>query len=552
MGKYFRNGKLWSGETFNQLGSRTLAAGVEGDLWQGTAATRPQPGGIQLRLISSSAQDDSVKTQRDTVTFAGTMDPATKDKWTCTLAGALDTGDIARLTLDGVNFDTECTPAIATLALRAAAVASSAMSGSYDSWKFVPGGVIDAGDVGTLVIGTNSYTFASAGGAGADAAMAAGLAAAAAADPIYPVTSFSTNLKAVKKTRGVGLAVSCSFTTDPGLNATVTTTHTVIGAASQTAWNVTDNGVSAVVAERAVAGVTAGTVASSYATDAGAASTFTAVHTVTGANADVLAVSDGTTTFSRTVLTAVLADEVAALAALINASALYVASGALGVITVDAATPGVGFTLANASTDNQTADLTVTIAHPIANGAGTGVQSVRLDYLDSAGVAQSEIVSMNGATAVLTTATDCGALLGITATAVGSTGAAVGTVDVTNVAGATVYGSIAVGATQDQAADYTVPAKRNAYVTCLCASAGAVGTLLKLYSNTNPVTGAIVSGAKFVWSASLFGTNPGEVESEVPLGPFPAGARVWLAGTNAGGCAVVGQLEGYLEPAALN
>ena len=454
MGKYFRNGRLWSQETFCALGSRTLAAGVEGDLWQGTAATRPQPAGQQLLLVSGSAQDDP--------------DTSTKDKWTCTLGGATDTGDIARLTLDGVNFDVECTPAINTLVLRCAAVATAAMSGSYDTWK----GTISGGNAaGTETItfqipgdtggdgGTDTWTYHPAAGR-TNAQMAGDLRTALGTSTLYTAGGFSTSVSLQKKTRGAGVTIA---TTADGALAT-NWTHTVTGAAGQTAWNVTGDGISAVIAERAVAGTTTGTVASSYATDAGAASTFVAVHTVTGATTQ-----------------------------------------------------------------------------------GTGIRSVRLDYLDSSGVPQSEVVALNGTTEVTTTATDIGALLGITAASVGSGGVAAGAIAVTNTTNTSTFGTIAAGKTQDQAADLTVRAGRQAFVTCVCAGAGATGTLVKLYSDASPATGLKVAGAKFVWSSSIFGANPAEVETEVPLGPFPAGARIWLAGTSAAGTDIVGQIEGYYE-----
>lgn len=550
MGFYFRNGRLWSKDTFIQQALRTLAAGVESTLWAGTAATRPTPATEQLRLVSSSLEDDNQKAERQTIVFAGTMDPATKDKWTSTVAGAINTGDVARLALNGVNFDTEVTPALNTLILLSAEVATSAMSGTWDAFKFVFGGAIDAGDIASLVVGTNTYSFTSAGGAGADAAMAAGLAAAAAADPDYTFTSFSSTLKATKKVRGVGGSVSCTFTTDPGLNATVTATHTVTGVAGQTAWNVTSNGVSAVIAEHATAGVTADTVSSLYAVDPGANSSFTAVHTTTGAAADVLATSDGTTTFSRTVLTAVLADEVAALAALIDASPNYVASSVGGTITVDAPEGAPAFTFTNNSfQDHQTMDMTCTVTTVIGSGGGTGIRTVRVDYLDGNGIRQHEDVSLNGTTAVLTTATTVKAILGVTALTVGSGGGAAGTISITNLANTSTFEQIPIGACLSQSAAYVVPAGRNAYVTELLVSASLVATTVKLKSDCNPATGLVVVGASFDWLTVLAGTTPEDVEAFVPVGPFPAGAKLWLTGRNAAQTDCQGALQGYLEPA---
>jgi len=660
MGKFYRNGRLWSADTFKFNGTRTLAAATESDLWSGTATTRPTPSGQQLRVVSSSIEDDASKAERQTITIAGTMDPtkpkiveitvagtmqpATFDKWTCTLAGGVNTGDIARLTLNGTNFDTEVTPALNTLVLLSAEVATSGNSGTWDIWKVVPGGTLDNGDEITLTIPGSAAPFVVTIGGGILTAtnVATELKNAVNADGTcpYSASSFNANLTLTKKVRGAGITPTCTWTTDPGLDATVTVTHEVTGVAGQSAWTCTTDGVSAVIAEHATAGVTADTVASSYAVDGGAASTFVAVHTITGeaadiaaftvdgtsfshtivtgndatavalalknalngqtiggklfaasaagpvitvtgplattytvvntcvntqaggvalsctpnttqanANADILAVSDGTTTFSRTVLTAVLADEVAALAALIDASASYTATALAGVITVNAPEGAAAFAFVNASTDNQTADLTVTIATVIAAGGGTGIRTLRIDYLDALGVRQSETVTMNGTTAVLTTATDIGALLGLTAATVGSNGSAVGTVSVTNVGNTTTFGGLAIGTNQDDAAAFTVPAGLRGYVTKVAASAGATATTVKLCSDTNPATGTVVNGAKFVWASALFGTTPEDIDPCVPWGPFPAGAQVWLTGTSAGGAACQGSMEGYNEPA---
>lgn len=524
-------------------------------MWAGTAATRPVPAAEQLRIVSSSTEDDAVKAQSGEITIAGTMDPITTDEWNCTLTGPLDNWDVARLTLDGVNYDTMINPAIGTLIALAAEIHAAAMGGTFDTWVVTIGAAgLDANDVVEVVVpgaAASPYVY-TVQPADTAALVVTGLKALVDADggATYTAAAVGSSLILQKSTRGVGAAVSASWTTDANADATVAAYHAVTGVAGQAAWTVTDNGVSVVRCLRATPGATAGTVASSFFVDTGGANTFTAVHTVTGAAADVLAVTDGTTTYTRTVATAVLADEVAALAAAINADAAYVASSVAGVITVTAAVPGVAFTFVDGSTDNQTADLSVTIDNTslMLNGAGTGLRTVRLDYLDANGIAQAEVVTLNGTTAVTTTATDATAILGVSALTLGSNGSAVGTVSVTNVGNTSTFEVIPAAACASASAAYKVPAARQSYVTKVAASAGAVATTVKLCSDTNPATGAIVNGATFVWSSAIFGTTPEDIGPNVPWGPFPAGAKLWLQGLSAAGTACQGSLEGYNTP----
>lgn len=555
MGHFFRAGRLVSADTFRQSGTRTLAAATESDLWDGAAATRPWPAAEQLRIVSTSAEDDNVKTQSGTITIAGTMDPILTDEWDCVAAGAVDNGDIARLTLNGVHFDVIVSPAIANLAALVGAVADAAMLGSFDVWSVLPGGTLDAGDIITLTVpgaAASPYTY-TVQALDTPALVSAGLKALVDADggATYTAAVSGSYLFLDKVARGAGAAITCTWTTDPGLDATATVAHVITGVAAQTDWTVTDDGVDTVNCLETVPGVTVGTVACSYTVDPGVDSTFVAGHTVTGADPDVLEVSDGATSFSRTVATAVLADEVAALAALINADAAYVASAIGGVITVSAAVPGVGFTFTDNSTDLQTADLSVVIDNTanMANGGGTGLRTLRIAYLDGTGAEQVETVTMDGLTPVLTTATDVTAIQSVTGITFGSTGAAVGAVSIKDVAAAVIFGTVDATQTQEESATYRIPLRKKGWVVSLDLSAGAVATTVKLKSDCNPATGAVVSGATFTWGQAIVGTDPASVTPAAPWGPFPAAAKVWLTGTSAAGTACSGAINGYLEPA---
>jgi len=181
--------------------------------------------------------------------------------------------------------------------------------------------------------------------------------------------------------------------------------------------------------------------------------------------------------------------------------------------------------------------------------AGTGLQTLRIAYLDANGAEQVETVSMNGTTPVLTTATDVTAINSITGASFGSTGAAVGAVSVKDLAAAVIFGTVSAALTQDDAACYRVPVRKKAYIASLDLSAGAVATTVKLKSDCNPATGAVQAGATFVWGTAVVGTDPVTVTPATPWGPFPAAAKIWLTGTSAAGTVCQGSMNGYLEPA---
>jgi hypothetical protein len=70
--------------------------------------------------------------------------------------------------------------------------------------------------------------------------------------------------------------------------------------------------------------------------------------------------------------------------------------------------------------------------------AGTGAQRVRLDFITTDNVLVFEELDLDGVTPVLTTATNITDIIDFHSVQVGSTGAAVGTIDVTDVAGPSV------------------------------------------------------------------------------------------------------------------
>lgn len=105
--------------------------------------------------------------------------------------------------------------------------------------------------------------------------------------------------------------------------------------------------------------------------------------------------------------------------------------------------------------------------------AGTGVQKVRVSYLDTDYSAQTQVIDMNGQTAVALTDTTILRVNSLRATQVGTGGVAAGTITCRLVgAPATVYRAIVAGYTRGRGATYTVPLGKTLYLTSIAVSSG--------------------------------------------------------------------------------
>jgi len=105
--------------------------------------------------------------------------------------------------------------------------------------------------------------------------------------------------------------------------------------------------------------------------------------------------------------------------------------------------------------------------------AGTGVQKVRVSYLDTDYSAQTQIISMAGATPVALTDTTILRVNALRATQVGAGGVAAGLITCRLVGGAaTIYRSISLGNTRGRGATYTVPLGKMLYLTSIAVSSG--------------------------------------------------------------------------------
>jgi hypothetical protein len=104
--------------------------------------------------------------------------------------------------------------------------------------------------------------------------------------------------------------------------------------------------------------------------------------------------------------------------------------------------------------------------------AGTGVQKVRVSYLDGDYSAQSEVLSLSGGTPVPLTDTTILRVNSIRATQVGTGGVAAGDIICRTVVGTNTVRQISVGYTRGRGMTYTVPLGKTLYLTSIAVSSG--------------------------------------------------------------------------------
>lgn len=126
-----------------------------------------------------------------------------------------------------------------------------------------------------------------------------------------------------------------------------------------------------------------------------------------------------------------------------------------------------------------------------AGGAGTGIHTVTLYYLDASYAEKTEDITLNGTAAVATTATDIFRVNNMRAKVCGTGKTAAGNITLSEHGGTTYkYGYILAGTTRMRQCVYTVPADKTLYVTSISFAVGgatkekaAVFTTLAKYDN---------------------------------------------------------------------
>lgn len=182
--------------------------------------------------------------------------------------------------------------------------------------------------------------------------------------------------------------------------------------------------------------------------------------------------------------------------------------------------------------------------------AGTGMQKLMIHYLDANYAPQIEIVTLNGLTPVNTTATNILRINSVHATQVGSSGAGVGAISVTNTGGTVTYGFISAGTNTARQAIYTVPANVTGYISHWQASSGSAGNhfcQISLRATTHDNT--LWPGVFLLQDEQGSQNNGGDFTLPIPI-PIPATTDVKISAISDGVAANVialGAVMGWFE-----
>lgn len=184
---------------------------------------------------------------------------------------------------------------------------------------------------------------------------------------------------------------------------------------------------------------------------------------------------------------------------------------------------------------------------------GSGARTVTVFYLDSNYGEHTEVVSMNGTTAVLTTATNIFRVNEFMTATVGSNSTAVGQITISAVGGTPIYRYIFPGFNRSRGSHYTVPAGKTLFINHWTTGVGGLNAAnlvrVTFRSTYNDVSGAqLTAGLFFIPQAEIAMPN-GVVDRhfDFPL-KFPAGTDIKVSAfTDGGSCSVETTWRGWTE-----
>lgn len=301
----------------------------------------PGAGGIKLfrpLVVGAVAAntDPTSHNKRMTMTVGGAFTTEQRRVYQGDVTVTGNVGDKIGLTLASGTFEIERSPGLTTDQM-ATALAGVCTLGTYDKWVVrYTGGPAAGGELARLTIDGTNYDY-TAGAGDTVAVIALAVATAAAGDTKYTVTRIGAtgNMSVTAINRGVGYAVAGSITGALG----VTDTHRITGIAADTTWGVSVPAGSTVMCEHLALGPTTDTVT---ATMTGAA-VFAQAITQEGYASDVARVTDGSNTYSYTIVSGDTDDLIATrLATAISGNngylAAFTAPGELTITRTDFAT----------------------------------------------------------------------------------------------------------------------------------------------------------------------------------------------------------------------
>lgn len=171
--------------------------------------------------------------------------------------------------------------------------------------------------------------------------------------------------------------------------------------------------------------------------------------------------------------------------------------------------------------------------------AGAGAQQVLIQYLDTAGAEQSEIVDLDGVNPVNTVATDIDKIqwMSVERLGGGANKTAQGNIDLRDTGGAVIYERIAVGGNQSLSARYHIPIAKTGYLLGWQSSAVAKAIDFRLRATIRRIDRTLISGVFLFQDAIVLDVgSSGWIPFDAPK-RCPAGSTIKISGlsTAAGG-----------------
>jgi hypothetical protein len=163
---------------------------------------------------------------------------------------------------------------------------------------------------------------------------------------------------------------------------------------------------------------------------------------------------------------------------------------------------------------------------------GTGVQTLEIEFLDSNGAEQSEILSMDGTTPVATSSTDIDKVQWMHGVTVGDNTVSVGNITLRSTVGGETFEYIAAGGNQSLSARYTVPTGKTGYILGWQASAITKVIDFRLRATVDRFTRVVHEAFNFQDSVILDTAPSGWIPFVVPL-KCPETAEIKISGVSA-------------------
>ena len=180
--------------------------------------------------------------------------------------------------------------------------------------------------------------------------------------------------------------------------------------------------------------------------------------------------------------------------------------------------------------------------------AGTGVRTLELHYLDASLAEQSETVTMNGTTPVLTVATNIRFIQYMHLVTAGSGKAAAGNISASN--GGSTYSYIGTGEVRCSSSVRMVPAGKRIIVQAMFAGSvsgsGAAGTIVNLATPSFAGHDFIASGIFIPLASGAFQDNSAGTTLACPMA-FAEGQVVGMTFTTDKAATIVGSWFGWME-----